>query len=423
MRDLKKCVIKENLARLQGKRLQILDKSEPCPSENSNDLQHFLKSKRNLNCKQDFDFLLQIPDIWSLDSPEGFQILDEIIRVAFGFVDDVVIRSALVEIGKDRDSFGRFHEKSRNREENSSVYADQWITEEDTCEYLEDCEEASANLDRAVSELDDILVYDQESDERELELEDSDEVVFSRDTGNSSRSSISIGNKPSLKLTSKFHSLDEFSLKFTRNLLNDWRNPLKRVFTRIKSEDCYSRDPGSQTGETDFEYIQSSSSQKDFSEDRDLFGGFPECARKSCDISVPDAQEIAQINAQYKHESEAHIAGEVSRNIDQAFHCDCSQITSGLNCTSNVLQISNTRNNVKSSSDATVPQSIGSQSASNDHLDQDYLVAPKHNEHSNDLSSSRWADGAMSNTSGNHDNVLLGEEVNQTENNDPANDR
>lgn len=416
MRDLKKCVIKENLARLQGKRLQILDKSEPCPSENSNDLQHFLKSKRNLNCKKDFDFLLQIPDIWSLDSPEGFQILDEIIRVAFGFVDDVVIRSALVEIGKDRDSFGRFHEKSRNREENSSVYADQWITEEDTCEYLEDCEEASANLDRAVSELDDILVYDQESDEQELELEDSDEVVCSRDTGNSSRSSISIGNKPSLKLTSKFHSLDEFSLKFTRNLLNDWRNPLKRVFTRIKSEDCYSRDPGSQTGETDFEYIQSSSSQKVFSEDRDLFSGFPECARKSCDISVTDAQEIAQC----KHEpetSDAQISAEVSRNIEQTFHSDCSQITSGLNCTSNVRRIYNTRNNVESSSDALVGQSIGSQSASNDHL------APKHGEHSNDLSSSRWADGAMSTSSGNHGNKLCGEEAIQTENNDPANDR
>ncbi|KAL1451893.1 hypothetical protein WDU94_006227, partial [Cyamophila willieti] len=93
----------------------------------------------------------------------------------------------------------------------------------------EDCDNSTnEDIDRAVNELNEILVYEHVEEDSTIDKEDAKEEL--------NNAINTCQEKPKLKLTSKFQSLDEFSLKFTRNLLNDWKNPLKRVFTRINCE-------------------------------------------------------------------------------------------------------------------------------------------------------------------------------------------
>lgn len=233
-----------------------------------------VKSKANFKSSTEFDYLLRFRDVSALNSPEGIEILDEIIRVAIGFVDKVVLPSALNEICNGRTlleqkaKLCRVNEE-RERENNASdsvvksrevyeagfvwetspdatsgvngfvdededsyVESKEWVAENDeveSCEDPDDAENINEDLDRAVSELNDIQVCEPD----DFEQDDEAPLISTKLSE----------HKPSLKLTGKFHSLDEFSLKFTRNLLNDWKNPLKRVFTRIKSEEFHLKHP------------------------------------------------------------------------------------------------------------------------------------------------------------------------------------
>ncbi|XP_008474674.1 uncharacterized protein LOC103511716 [Diaphorina citri] len=119
---------------------------------------------------------------------------------------------------------GLFTERQSIREANHET--NEWTHEDDANEEIDSNEDlANENLDKAVSELNDFPVF-------ALETGESHQFAPVEKNLNESGSG---GVKASLK-RAQFRSLDEFSLKFTRSLLNDWKNPLKRVFQRIHCE-------------------------------------------------------------------------------------------------------------------------------------------------------------------------------------------
>lgn len=297
---------------LQIQRIKSTDKNLNVVQINSNG-NRVPSVKRFDELSKRFDFLRSVENIDEFNSTEGVDILDEIVRTASEFVDDVIIKSAVSNVTRTLELEARKKEieegvtsrceeiketVKKSTEERGGSYKDPFLTEEThsnctgctlpcqhencnkdlivhetdilckseeakfndcpklgcgkgslvsefralnasetneyPCEHILDSDEdpedgddtANEDLDRAVNELNEILVFEHD----EEDLVDSRELLDRTNEQTKDRS------RP--KLTSKFHSLDEFSFKFTRTLLNDWKNPLKRVFTRIKSEDC-----------------------------------------------------------------------------------------------------------------------------------------------------------------------------------------
>ncbi|KAI5719639.1 hypothetical protein M8J76_012875 [Diaphorina citri] len=243
---------------------------------------------------------------------------------------------------------GLFTERQCIREANHET--NEWTHEDDANEEIDSNEDlANENLDKAVSELNDFPVF-------ALETGESHQFAPVEKNLNESGSG---GVKASLK-RAQFRSLDEFSLKFTRSLLNDWKNPLKRVFQRIQSEDS-ARGPlesslviGETTGLDQLESAGDSDGKglnaERISADTNEPARFETCAHEGLTSKVDcssDSSDNLANNAHSSHEFQAGIELESNithktayGGIDQT-HCSKSDLnahTSGEHFAPNVHQ-------------------------------------------------------------------------------------
>ncbi|KAI5720755.1 hypothetical protein M8J77_011278 [Diaphorina citri] len=243
---------------------------------------------------------------------------------------------------------GLFTERQCIREANHET--NEWTHEDDANEEIDSNEDlANENLDKAVSELNDFPVF-------ALETGESHQFAPVEKNLNESGSG---GVKASLK-RAQFRSLDEFSLKFTRSLLNDWKNPLKRVFQRIQSEDS-ARGPlesslviGETTGLDQLESAGDSDGKglnaERISADTNEPAHFETCAHERLTSKVDCSSDSSDNLANKAHSSHEFRAGiELESNIthktayggiDQT-HCsksDLNAYTSGEHFAPNVHQ-------------------------------------------------------------------------------------